>query len=146
MSSGIERSTTEHTKPTEKRPKGAGVSPARRFAFEALRRIEMDAAFSSFLPSFAGYDRLSARDRAFAHELSLGVLRRRGALDFVLEALRGGEIGKLDKELVLILRLGLYQLLFLTRVPAYAAVSESVTLCRTVLGHKTTGLVNAILR
>lgn len=126
--------------------RSGSVSPARKAAFQALRRIELESAFSSFLSMAPDFQRLSSRDKGFAYELVLGVLRRRATLDWMLRELRGEDPATLSPELLLILRAGLYQIVFMERVPAYAAVSEAVTLCRQVLGHKATGLVNAVLR
>ena len=80
---------------------------------------------------------LPQRDRALVMELFYGVLRRLTALDFFITRLRQGE---LDDETRAVLRLGLYQL-FHTRIPAFAAVKETVT-----LSPRAGGLVNAILR
>lgn len=86
---------------------------------------------------------LSTRDRAFAHELVLGTLRRRGALDFALATLVDRPLTDLDRATLTALRLGAYQILHL-RVPDRAAVSESVDLARD--GGRGAGLVNAVLR
>ena len=89
-------------------------------------------------------ERLSGRDRAFLHELVLGTLRRRAALDFACARLLDGPFSRLEAPLKAILRLGAYQLMHL-RVPARAAVSESVELARES-APRATGLVNAVLR
>jgi 16S rRNA (cytosine967-C5)-methyltransferase len=89
-------------------------------------------------------ERLSARDRAFLHELVLGTLRRRAGLDFACARLLDGPFSRLDAPLKAILRLGAYQLLHL-RVPARAAVSESVELARES-APRAPGLANAVLR
>ncbi len=89
---------------------------------------------------------LDPRERAFLHELVLGTLRRRGWLDHVVGAL-SSRPGRRPRPAVRdVLRLGVYQLLFL-RVPAHAAVSESVALARAVEPRgAATGFVNAVLR
>lgn len=88
--------------------------------------------------------RLEPRERGFAHELVLGSLRRRGALDFALRRLVERPIDELDAPVRRILRLGAHQLLHL-RVPDRAAVSQSVELAR-VSAPRASGLVNAVLR
>lgn len=123
-----------------------GVSSARSFTYFALRRIEEDLAYSSHLLASKQFSVLSAVERRFAHELLLGVLRRQSTLDWVLHRFLDVKIKKLHPALRRILRIGTYQLLFMDRSPAFAAVSESVNLCRTILGSKPSGLVNAILR
>jgi 16S rRNA (cytosine967-C5)-methyltransferase len=119
------------------------ISPARLAAFEILRRIETERAFSSvLLPAFE--DELAEIDRGLCHELVLGVLRRQIYLDRIIEQLAGQK--KLDVEVRIILRLGIYQLLFLDRIPAYSAVNESVSLVQKARKTSAKGLVNAILR
>lgn len=121
------------------------VSPARRAAFEILRRVEAEGAYSSVLLA-ATDETLNSKDRALVHELVLGVLRHRLWLDRSLEyfASRKGE--KLDLPVALALRIGLYQLRFLTRVPASAAVNESVNLVRASRVKSASSFVNAVLR
>src|SRR6266511_3591463 len=105
------------------------ISPARRAAFELLRRVERDGAYSSSL--LASLDeRLREDDRALCHELVLGVLRRQLWLDRTLAHFADRRLETLDLEVKLALRLGLYQLRFLSRIPPSAAVNESVELVR----------------
>ncbi|HKO61264.1 MAG TPA: transcription antitermination factor NusB, partial [Pyrinomonadaceae bacterium] len=106
--------------------KRGSVSSARRAAFEILRRVE-DGAFASVLLA-SQEDDLSQLDRSLTHELVLGVLRNQLWLDRLAEHYAQRKSEQLDVEVRLILRLGLYQLRFLSRVPASAAVNESVNL------------------
>jgi len=92
----------------------------------------------------ADVESLPTRDRAFLHELVLGTLRRRAALDFACARLLDRPFTRLDGPVKAILRLGAYQLLHL-RVPPRAAVSESVELAQAV-APRASGLVNAVLR
>jgi 16S rRNA (cytosine967-C5)-methyltransferase len=92
----------------------------------------------------ADVEGLPPRDRAFLHELVLGTLRRRGALDFACSRLLDTPVSRLDAPVKATLRLGAYQLLHM-RVPARAAVSESVELARET-APRAAGLVNAVLR
>ena len=85
-------------------------------------------------------------DAALAHEIVFGVLRRRSQLDFLLREHLPKPLAKLDIEVLTALRVGAYQLHFLERVPAHAAVSESVSLVRAARKASATGMVNAILR
>lgn len=89
-------------------------------------------------------DALPPRDRALLHELVLGTLRRRAALDFACAPLLDSPFSRLDPPVKGVLRLGVYQLLH-TRVPPRAAVSESVELAREA-APRASGLVNAVLR
>jgi len=83
---------------------------------------------------------LAERDRRLAYELSAGVLRRQRELDDALD------LGRTDPRLHDVLRLGAYQLRWLTRVPSHAAVSTSVELARETVGEASTGYVNRTLR
>lgn len=83
---------------------------------------------------------LAERDRRLAYELSAGVLRRQRELDTALE------LDRADPRLHDVLRLGAYQLRWLTRVPSHAAVSTSVELARQTVGEGSTGYVNQALR
>ncbi len=91
-------------------------------------------------------DLLNAADRRLAQELSYGVLRLQGRLDWILEPLVRGGLKALHPEVLDILRLGAYQLLELDRIPAYAAVSEAVSAARDVAGEGAARLTNAVLR
>src|ERR1700742_921326 len=121
------------------------VSPARRAAFEILRRVEEDQAYSSALLAATGSE-LNAKDRALAHELVLGVLRRRLWLDRAIEHFAARRIEKLDVPVVLALRIGLYQLRFLSRIPPSAAVNESVNLVRAAKLKSAASFANGVLR
>jgi len=119
------------------------ISPARTAAFDILLRIERERAFSSvLLPLYE--ERLSPPDRSLCHELVLGVLRRRMRLDRLLDHLAPSR--KLDAEVRIALQIGLYQLLFLTKVPARAAINESVELVKRARKMSAAGFVNALLR
>ena len=124
------------------KPKPA--APARRAAFEILREVEA-GAFSSII--LAAYEpQLKPADRALCHELVLGVLRWQLWLDKLIEHYAKRAVESLDLPVRLALRLGLYQLRFLTRVPASAAVNESVNLVRTARVSSAAAFVNAVLR
>jgi 16S rRNA (cytosine967-C5)-methyltransferase len=89
---------------------------------------------------------LDSRDRALATELVYGTLRRRGTIDRSLQTHLQRPLHRLDPEILRILRLGAYQILFLDRVPDHAAVNEAVTLARRVGRPGSDSLVNAVLR
>lgn len=121
------------------------VSPARRAAFEILRRVAEGNAYSSALLAAADDD-LSAKDRGLVHELVLGVLRRQLWLDRTIEHFAARRIEKLDLAVVLALRIGLYQLRFLSRIPPSAAVNESVNLVRAATLKSAVSFANGVLR
>src|SRR5437868_6453592 len=114
---------------TDKMPP-AKVSVARAAAFEILRRVTTEDAYASNLLAAERYDRLGREDRALLNELVLGVLRQQGLLDFLIERYAQRPLSKLDPEVVIALRLGLYQLNFLARIPAHAAINEAVNQVR----------------
>lgn len=121
------------------------MSPARRAAFEVLRRVEEEGAFAA--PLLAALPEwMTAEDRALCHELVLGVLRRRLWLDRLVEHFAGRASERLDAPVRRALRLGLYQLRFLARVPARAAVNESVNLTHAARLRSAAPFVNAVLR
>jgi 16S rRNA (cytosine967-C5)-methyltransferase len=107
----------------------------------AVRRgVLADRAFESCV------DGLAEADRRLTQELAYGVLRLRGRLDHLLDPLVRGGLGRLDEDVIDILRLGAYQLLELDRVPAYAAVSDAVELAKANAGRGAGSLTNAVLR
>lgn len=120
------------------------MSLGRRVAFrvrnEAERGRRLDLAFAE---AAEGLDR---RERSFAYELSFGVTRLRGRIEYLLLQQLNRPLGDLDPPVLETLRLGAYQLLYMDRVPDYAAVSQSVDQVRAEVGSGPTGLVNAVLR
>lgn len=118
----------------------------RRTALEILLRVERDRAFAEqLLDQELSRGTLAGPDRGLLTELVYGVLRRQGTLDFLVDAFAASRGGRLERAVLVILRLGLYQLLFLDRIPASAAVNESVNLAKAV-APRAAGLVNAVLR
>jgi 16S rRNA (cytosine967-C5)-methyltransferase len=121
------------------------VSPARACAYEVLRRVEDGAWADRALQGEARRRGLDGRDRALATQLAFGAVQRQATLDHVIAQLSGRDPAKLDAAVRAALRLGLYQLLFLERVPAHAAVGEAVELAKAER-PQAAGLVNAVLR
>jgi len=120
------------------------ISPARVAAFKILKQVET-GAFSSILLA-SDELRLRAADKALCHELVLGVLRWQLRLDKILDHFSKRPIESLDPPVRIALRLGLYQLRHLTRIPPSAAVNESVSLVHVAGLSSATALVNAVLR
>ena len=121
------------------------VSPARRRAYDILRRVETERAYASVLLAGAESD-LSREDRALAQEIVLGVLRWRRSLDYFIELYSERPVGRFDLSVLIALRIGLYQLRYLTRVPQSAAVNEAVNLVKRARAASAGRLVNAVLR
>ena len=122
------------------------VSPARLTAYEILWRVATEEAYASNLLASPRYENLSSADHALAQELTLGVLRWQAQLDFFIEHFSRRKLNKLDQEVVIALRLGIYQLYFLTRIPPHAAINESVNLAKLHKKYSATPMVNAVLR
>ena len=122
------------------------VSPARAAAFEILLRIERDESYASELLHSSRFSTLSASDHGLATELVMGVLRWRSLLDRRLAGASSQRLDRLDTEVLATLRLGAYQLQFLTRVPARAAIFESVEIVKAARKRSAAPFVNAVLR
>ena len=122
----------------------AQVTDARRAAADVcadLRHGELlDPAFE------ARSARLDARDRRWLQELLFGMLRRRAQLDTRLASRVTGGLGRLDADVVDLLRLGADQLLHMNSVPAYAAIAQTVELVKERHGVGASRLANAVLR
>ena len=121
------------------------TSPARTCAYAVLRRVEDGAWADRAFQGEAGRLGLAGRDRALATQLAYGAVQRQATLDHVIAHFARRPPSKLDPAVRAALRLGLYQLLFLERVPAHAAVGESVELAKRD-SPRGAGLVNAVLR
>jgi 16S rRNA (cytosine967-C5)-methyltransferase len=119
---------------------------ARTVALGVLRRIEQTAAYADVaLDAALRSGTLPPRDRALASRLAYGTVAWQRRLDWHLAQLTHRDAATLDVSVRLILRLGLYQLLCLDRVPPHAAVSTSVDLAKRE-APAAAGLVNAVLR
>jgi 16S rRNA (cytosine967-C5)-methyltransferase len=122
------------------------ISPARQAAFAILERVEMGTAHSDDLLHGPGMSPLSQADRNLATTLVLGVLRWQIALDARMVPLLARPDMEVSTPVAVALRLGAFQLLHLDRIPAHAALSESVELVRAAGHGHASGMVNAILR
>ena len=129
--------------PSQRRRTG---DPARAVAFEVLREVaDSDAYANLVLPPLLRRRGITGRDAAFATELAYGTLRLRGRYDAVLALAADRSVSSIDAPLLDVLRLGAHQVLGM-RVPAHAAVSETVALARSTVGVGPAQMVNAVLR
>ena len=120
---------------------------AREAALEALERCRRDKAWSgAAIDAVIKKHSLEGRDAALASRLSLGVLQNSSLCDYYVNLFYSRSPSGLEPKLRDILRLGVYQLLFLDKIPARAAVNETVDLCRSAGYGRAAGLVNAVLR
>jgi 16S rRNA (cytosine967-C5)-methyltransferase len=124
----------------------AAISPARKAAFAVLLAVERGQSHSDDLLRDKAVNALSAADRNLATALVLGVLRWQILLDHQIQPLLKRPNAKLDRDILVTLRLGAFQILHMDRIPARAAIDESVELAKQA-GHRyASGMVNAVLR
>jgi 16S rRNA (cytosine967-C5)-methyltransferase len=128
----------------------SAVSPTssnpRQAASTVLLRIQKEGCYADqLMDRELSKGNLSGPDRGLFAELVFGVLRRQGTLDHILSGLLAQPLARQEPQVLIFLRLGLYQLLYLDRIPESAAVNESVNLAKQVL-PRASGLVNAVLR
>lgn len=122
------------------------ISAARRIAYGVLKAIENGKGHSDDLLRGKNVTALSEPDRHLTTALVLGVLRRQIDLDRSIRSLLKHPNAKVDAEVLVALRLGAFQLLHMDRIPAHAAIDESVEIAKHA-GHKfASGMVNAVLR
>jgi 16S rRNA (cytosine967-C5)-methyltransferase len=122
------------------------VSPARSVAFEILLRVERENSYAAELLHSDRLAKLSSRDHGLATELVMGVLRWQSLIDQRLAAASSQKLERLDDEVLAALRMGVYQLQFLSRVPERAAIFESVELVKAARKRSAAPFVNAVLR
>jgi 16S rRNA (cytosine967-C5)-methyltransferase len=119
------------------------LSPARALAFDILQLVESGGYAGELLHSRTVA--LDTRDASLTHEIVFGVLRYRAQLDYLI-AHYSGRPRKLDAEVRTALRMGIYQLRYLERIPPHAAVTDAVQLVKRARKASAAGFVNAILR
>jgi 16S rRNA (cytosine967-C5)-methyltransferase len=129
----------------------AFLPSSRSLAFLALKNIYQqqaytDIALNRVLKSVDKSGEISQADRGFACELVYGIVRRQRTLDALIDSLGKKKAAQQPPDLRIILHLGLYQLRYLDRIPASAAVNTSVELTKTNGIAKLSGVVNGLLR
>jgi 16S rRNA (cytosine967-C5)-methyltransferase len=122
------------------------ISPARVTAFEILLRVDQQASYASELLHSSSYQTLAAPHHRLATELVMGVLRWRSVLDEQIAKYSSVRLAKIDPEVLIALRLAGYQLMFLDRIPAHAAIHESVELVKRARKRSAVPFTNAVLR
>ncbi len=119
----------------------------RQIAYQALLKIEKDAAFSNLaLDAVLSKSQLDTRDKSFVSNLFYGVIERQITLDYNLSLYLSKPIKKLKSDVLTIMRMGAYQILFMDKVPNSAAVNESIKLAKKGSASYSAGLINAVLR
>ncbi|HEY3769725.1 MAG TPA: 16S rRNA (cytosine(967)-C(5))-methyltransferase RsmB [Candidatus Angelobacter sp.] len=122
------------------------ISPARLAAFNILLRVDRESSYADELLHSSILDNLSPLDRNLATEIVMGVLRWRSVLDEAIARLSFTPFRKLDLEVLIALRMGVYQKQFLSKIPAHASVNETVELVKHAKKFSAAGLVNAVMR
>ena len=100
----------------------------------------------AFLDNIVKKEKLDRRDAALAYRMTYGVLQNMALCDYYISHFSSIELNKIEPVVLDILRLSVYQLAFLDRIPAHAAVSEGVELARKKSNPRAAGFVNAVLR
>ena len=129
---------------TATQPRTPAVTTARAVAVEIFADLRNGDFLDQAFERRAGP--LDARDRRWLRELVYGTLRRRGRIDALLTPRVRGTLARLDPDLLDLLRLGVYQLLEMGSVPAYAAIAQTVELAKRRHGIGASKLLNAVLR
>ena len=135
-----------------------GFINARRLALKALLRVEHEGSFSNLVlhgliekeiaraEASGKLDAVKSEDIRLANELLYGTLRKRMYLDQWIRQLSARKTVKVDPPVLNILRLSLYQLIFLDRIPQHAVLDEAGKLARSVERTHAVGFINAVLR
>ncbi len=124
------------------------VMDAREAALEILlgcsrKNTTLDRTLDAFYPGLA---HLSRADKSLCHAIVFGVLRHQNFLDFILRSFAKTPVDRMDLPVLFALRMALFQMRFLDRIPDFAAIDTSVELIKARNGKKTAGFVNGVLR
>ena len=123
------------------------MSNPRQIALEALLKTTRDGAYSNLtLDAVLSKSDLDTRDKSFVSNLFYGVIERQLTIDYQLSQYLSKPLKKLKPEVLTIMRLGAYQILFMDKVPDSAAVNESIKLSKKNGASFASGLINAVLR
>ncbi len=123
------------------------MANVRNIAYHVLYRVLYEDAYSAIAVNNAvREEKLSGVDVSFLSALVYGVLERKLTLEYMIRQYSSIRIKKIEKGTLIVLYLGMYQLIYMDKVPDSAAVNESVKLCKQLRLYKSAGFVNAILR
>ncbi len=119
----------------------------REIVFSSLYKCEKNQSYPNIeIDSVIERYGLKGNDRSFYTALVYGVIEKKITLDYIISKFSSRDISKIDKEVLVILRLGVYQILFMNSVPDFASCNECVELCRKNNKKSASGFVNALLR
>ena len=122
------------------------MADARTLAVDVVLACALDDAYANLLlPARLRESNIVGRDAALATELTYGTLRWQGSYDIIISSVAGRALSDIDAGVLATLRVGAHQLLNM-RIPAHAAVNETITAARPFITRSSTGFINAILR
>ena len=123
------------------------MADVRKIAFEVIDRVLYEDAYSAIAINLAVKENaLNPLDTSFLSALVYGVLERKLTLEYIIRQYSSIRIKKIEKKTLIVLYLGVYQLIYMDKVPDSAAVNESVKLCKKLNLYRSSGFVNAVLR
>ena len=123
------------------------MANVRSIAYHVLYRVLYEDAYSAIaINNAVREEKLVGVDVSFLSALVYGVLERKLTLEYMIRQYSSIRIKKIEKGTLIVLYLGMYQLIYMDKVPDSAAVNESVKLCKQLKLYKSSGFVNAILR
>ena len=122
------------------------MSNAREIAMKVIYDVEFNGAYSNMALKKALKTDMPKQDKAFISNLVYGVTDRKLTLDYVIGKFSKIKLKKISKYILIILRMGIYQIMFMDKVPISAAVNESVKLARRYGHGASAGFVNGLLR
>ena len=123
------------------------MANVRNIAYHVLYRVLYEDAYSAIaINSAVREEKLSGVDVSFLSALVYGVLERKLTLEYIIRQYSSIRIKKIEKGTLIVLYLGMYQLIYMDKVPDSAAVNESVKLCKQLRLYKSAGFVNAIVK
>lgn len=119
----------------------------RKTAFKVLKKVEEDSAYSNLtINNEIKVSQLDKRDAAFTSAIVYGVLERKLTLDYIIRQYTKLRLKKIESSVLIILRMGIYQIIFMDKIPESAAVNESVKLAKQLKLYKSSGFINGVLR
>ena len=120
----------------------------RKIAANTLNEIRNKNAYINIALSktFEKYSVLKPHEKGLVTELVHGVTERAITLDYIVSKFSSVKLNKISPKILICLEIGVYQLLYMDKIPESAAVNESVNLAKKFGGQKSGGFVNAVLR
>lgn len=124
------------------------IKDPRHIAVSVL--VSWDTSFHTLDKSLENHseqiDSLSRKDKSLCNALIFGVLRHRGTIDWTLSEFSKTSLAKVDTPLLYLLRITCFQMMYMDRIPVFAAINTSVDIAKKIAGQKAAGFVNAVLR